>query len=76
MRFIDLDAIYQRQKPQIDAAINKVLSHGQYVMGPEIHQLESVLADFVGVEHAVVTSSGIVSSRSTKLTPQMNQALL
>ena len=58
MRFIDLDAIYQRQKPQIDAAINKVLSHGQYVMGPEIHQLESVLADFVGVEHAVVTSSG------------------
>ena len=58
MRFIDLDAIYRQQKAQIDAAVLKVLDHGQYIMGPEVAQFESILADFVGVKHAVVTSSG------------------
>ncbi len=38
--------------------INKVLEHGQYIMGPEVKELEEKLAYYVGVEHAVSCSSG------------------
>ena len=39
-------------------SIKKVLDHGQYIMGPEIKQLENQLAEFIGVKHAVVNASG------------------
>ena len=56
--FIDLNSQYQQLKPQIDAAVLKVLSHGQYVMGPEIRELEAQLADYIGVKHCLACSSG------------------
>ncbi len=34
--FIDLKTQYQALKPEIDAAIHRVLDHGQYIMGPEV----------------------------------------
>jgi len=58
MQFIDLEAQQQRIRPQIDAAIKRVLDHGQYIMGPEVAQLEKMLAEFVGVKHAIGCSSG------------------
>ncbi len=58
MQFIDLNAQQQRIRPRIDAAIKRVLDHGQYIMGPEVKQLEQRLADFVGVKHAIGCSSG------------------
>jgi UDP-2-acetamido-2-deoxy-ribo-hexuluronate aminotransferase len=58
MQFIDLRAQQDRIRPRIDAAIKKVLDHGQYIMGPEVAELESMLADFVGVKHAIACSSG------------------
>ncbi len=58
MKFIDLDAQQKRIRPQIDAAIKRVLDHGQYIMGPEVSQLEQMLAEFVGVKHAIGCSSG------------------
>ena len=58
MQFIDLQAQYQKHKKQIDAAISRVLNHGQYLMGPEIEILESQLAEYVGVKHCVSMSSG------------------
>jgi UDP-2-acetamido-2-deoxy-ribo-hexuluronate aminotransferase len=58
MQFIDLKAQQDRIRPQIDEAINKVLQHGRYIMGPEVGQLESMLADFVGVRHTIGCSSG------------------
>jgi UDP-2-acetamido-2-deoxy-ribo-hexuluronate aminotransferase len=56
--FIDLAAQQARLKPQIEAAIARVLAHGQYVMGPEVKLLEKQLAAFAGAEHAVSCANG------------------
>ncbi|WP_036666336.1 DegT/DnrJ/EryC1/StrS family aminotransferase [Paludibacterium yongneupense] len=58
INFIDLKAQYQHLKPAIDARIQTVLDHGQYIMGPEVAELERQLADFVGVKHAIGVSDG------------------
>jgi len=58
MDFIDLKFQQQRIKKQLDAYIAKVLSHGKYIMGPEIYVLEDRLADYVGVKHVVTVASG------------------
>ncbi len=51
-----------RQQSQIragiDSAIQKVLDHGGYIMGPEVHQLEQKLAEYSGTKHAITCSSG------------------
>jgi len=56
--FIDLAAQYNLNKKNIDDAISKVLSHGAYIMGPEVTELESQLADYIGTKHALACSSG------------------
>jgi UDP-2-acetamido-2-deoxy-ribo-hexuluronate aminotransferase len=56
--FIDLAAQQQRIKPQIDAAIARVLAHGAYVMGPEVRQFETELAAFSGARHALSCANG------------------
>jgi dTDP-4-amino-4,6-dideoxygalactose transaminase len=56
--FIDLKSQYVALKADIDFRIAAVLDHGAYVMGPEIAELESQLADFTGAKHAVAVSSG------------------
>jgi dTDP-4-amino-4,6-dideoxygalactose transaminase len=56
--FIDLAAQQARLRPQIDAAIARVLAHGQYVMGPEVGQFERELAAFAGAGHAVSCGNG------------------
>ncbi|MDP3269133.1 MAG: DegT/DnrJ/EryC1/StrS family aminotransferase [Legionella sp.] len=58
MQFIDLKTQYSLIENNILESIKKVLNHGQYIMGPEINELEKKLADFVGVKHAIVNSSG------------------
>jgi UDP-2-acetamido-2-deoxy-ribo-hexuluronate aminotransferase len=58
MDFINLKAQQDRIKSQIDTNIAKVLSHGRYIMGPEINELEEQLADYVGVKHCISVSSG------------------
>jgi len=56
--FIDLKTQFQALEPEIRAAMDKVLEHGQFIMGPEIKQLEDTLATYVGVPHALTTASG------------------
>ena len=58
MQFIDLKYQYALLKSDIDAAIQRVLDHGQYLMGPELKEFETRLADYVGVKHVVAVSSG------------------
>ncbi len=58
MQFTDLKAQYAALKPAIDARIQRVLDHGQYIMGPEVGELEERLAAFVGVRHCVGVASG------------------
>jgi len=58
LEFIDLKQQQALIKEQLDANIAKVLSHGQYIMGPEIAQLEQRLANYVEVEHCIGVASG------------------
>ncbi|AHF02649.1 aminotransferase DegT [Marichromatium purpuratum 984] len=58
MQFIDLKTQYARIEQDVRSRIDAVLSHGQYIMGPEVQALEEELATFVGVEHCVGLSSG------------------
>jgi dTDP-4-amino-4,6-dideoxygalactose transaminase len=55
---VDLDAQLKRIRSNVDRAIRRVLDHGQYIMGPEIAELERRLAAFCGAKHAVTCSSG------------------
>jgi UDP-2-acetamido-2-deoxy-ribo-hexuluronate aminotransferase len=56
--FIDLKTQYQALKPQIQARIDSVLEHGQYIMGPEVKELEDKLATFTGAKHCITCASG------------------
>jgi UDP-2-acetamido-2-deoxy-ribo-hexuluronate aminotransferase len=58
MQFTDLKSQYAALKPDIDARIQRVLDHGQYIMGPEVAELERSLAAFTGSRHCVTVSSG------------------
>jgi UDP-2-acetamido-2-deoxy-ribo-hexuluronate aminotransferase len=58
MQFIDLKAQQARIKEKIDAQIQNVLTHGAYIMGPEVKELEKKLANYVGVKYAVGCASG------------------
>jgi len=58
MQFIDLKTQQNVIKDKIDANIRQVLEHGQYIMGPEVGELEHRLAQYVGSGHAVACSSG------------------
>ena len=58
MEFIDLKSQYEKYKTEIDARIHKVLEHGQYIMGPEVYELEETLAEYVGVKNCITVSSG------------------
>lgn len=58
MQFIDLAAQQARIKDKIDANIQKVLSHGQYILGPEVTELEEKLAAFTGSKHCITVANG------------------
>jgi UDP-2-acetamido-2-deoxy-ribo-hexuluronate aminotransferase len=56
--FIDLKAQYLALQPQIQARINAVLEHGQYIMGPEVRELEKRLESYTDSKHCITVSSG------------------
>ncbi len=58
MQFIDLAAQQARIKKQIDTNIQKVLTHGQYILGPEVEELEQKLAEYVGVKYCISCANG------------------
>ena len=56
--FIDLQAQRNLIGGRIEAAIGRVLDHGQFILGPEVAELEKRLADFTGAGHVIAVSSG------------------
>jgi len=58
IEFIDLKKQQARIKDKLDAAIQKVLAHGQYILGPEVTELEEKLAAFVGAKHCITCANG------------------
>ena len=58
MQFIDLKSQYRALKPEIDEAIQRVLDHGQYILGPEVAEMEQALASYCGTAHCISVASG------------------
>jgi UDP-2-acetamido-2-deoxy-ribo-hexuluronate aminotransferase len=58
MHFIDLAAQQARIKDKIDAGIQRVLAHGQYILGPEVIELEEKLAAFAGTKYCISCANG------------------
>jgi len=58
IEFCDLKAQQARIKEKIDAGIQRVLAHGQYILGPEVAELEEKLAAFVGAKHCITCANG------------------
>jgi UDP-2-acetamido-2-deoxy-ribo-hexuluronate aminotransferase len=58
IEFIDLKAQYAALRDEIAARMQKVLDHGQYIMGPEVKELEAALVAHTGAKHCVTVASG------------------
>jgi UDP-2-acetamido-2-deoxy-ribo-hexuluronate aminotransferase len=58
MEFTDLKAQYRALKRDIDARIQRVLDHGQYILGPEVRELEEKLEAYTGSRHCITVASG------------------
>jgi UDP-2-acetamido-2-deoxy-ribo-hexuluronate aminotransferase len=58
MEFIDLKAQYEASRELINRRIQTVLDHGQYIMGPEVAELEARLAAYTGARHCITVASG------------------
>ena len=58
MQFTDLKTQYTALKGSVDARIQRVLDHGQYILGPEVAELETALAAFTGSRHCITVASG------------------
>lgn len=58
IEFIDLKAQYADLKQSIDARIHRVLDHGQYIMGPEVRELEERLEAYTKAKHCISCASG------------------
>lgn len=56
--FIDLKAQYRALEDSIKGRIHKVLEHGQYIMGPEVRELEEKLEAYTGAKHCITVASG------------------
>ncbi|MDQ2694057.1 MAG: DegT/DnrJ/EryC1/StrS family aminotransferase [Pseudomonadota bacterium] len=58
MPFIDLAAQQRQLRPDLERRLFAVLRHGQYILGPEVGELEQRLADYVGAKHCIGVASG------------------
>lgn len=58
MEFIDLNSQYLRLKKEIDLGIQRVLDHGQYILGPEVDELEEKLAIYTGAKYCITVANG------------------
>ena len=58
LEFIDLKAQYAALKDRIGERMQQVLDHGQYIMGPEVKELEAALAERTGAKHCITVASG------------------
>ena len=58
MKFIDLAQQYRELKQEIDDGIHRVLDHGQYILGPEVRELEEALVKYSGAKYCITVANG------------------
>jgi len=56
--FVDLAAQQDRLRSEIEGGIDRVLAHGQFILGPEVDELEDRLADYCGATHCITCANG------------------
>ncbi len=70
---LDLKAQYQALQTEIQAAVNRVLESGQFILGPDVTAFETEIADYLGVKFAIAVNSGtdalVISLRALGLGP-------
>ena len=58
MQFRDLKKQYEVLKNDIDAAVSEVLTSAKFISGPQVKELENMLAEYVGVKHCITCANG------------------
>src|SRR5215208_1933077 len=58
IQFVDLAAQQERLRKELDAGIARVLAHGNYILGPEVGELEERLAAYTGASHCISVANG------------------
>jgi dTDP-4-amino-4,6-dideoxygalactose transaminase len=58
LQMVDLTTQYKKIKPEIDAAIHRVLDSGQFILGKEVRDFEGAAAQYLNVKHAIGCASG------------------
>lgn len=58
MQFIDLAVQQDRIREKLEANIKRVLSHGKYILGPEVNELEEKLAEYTGAKYCITCANG------------------
>ena len=58
MKFADLKTQYEELRDSVNERIQKVLDHGQYIMGPEVNELEEKLSAYTGAKNWITVASG------------------
>jgi UDP-2-acetamido-2-deoxy-ribo-hexuluronate aminotransferase len=56
--FVDLKTQQDAIRPQLEQLLHRVLHHGQYILGPEVRELESRLQTYTGAKHCITVASG------------------
>ena len=73
LQFIDLKSQYAALRETINQRIQRVLDHGQYIMGPEVKELEDRLTAYTGAKHCITVASGtealLISLMALELKP-------
>lgn len=67
MQFINLVAQQDRIKDKLNANIQKVLAHGQYILGPEVHELEEKLSEYTGAKYCITCANGTDALQITQM---------
>lgn len=58
IRFVDLQAQYEKYKDEIDAAVLKVMHRAEFILGPEVAELETALSAYTGAKHVISCANG------------------
>jgi len=73
IEFVDLKSQYKLLKEKINSNIQRVFEHGQYILGPEVYELEHKLSEYTGAKYCITVSSGtsalLISLLALKIQP-------
>lgn len=73
IQFIDLHSQRRPIQARIDEALKRVMEHGQYILGPEVSELESKLCEYTGAKHAISCASGTDALKLVLLAKSLKQ---